>query len=42
MTVQNHHENIDGSAMMVFQVVVSSVELEKLTYREESVATAWI
>ena len=24
------------------QVVVASVELEKLTYREESVATAWM
>ena len=27
---------------MVFQVVVPSVELEKLAYREESVATAWM
>ena len=27
---------------MVFQVVVASVELEKLAYREESVATAWM
>ena len=28
--------------MMVFQVVVASVELEKLAYREEIVATAWM
>ena len=27
---------------MVFQVVVPSVELVKLAYREESVATAWM
>ena len=27
---------------MVFQVVVPSVELEKLVYREESVATVWM
>ena len=27
---------------MVFQVVVPSVELEKLAYREESDATAWM
>ena len=27
---------------LVFQVVVASVELEKLAYREESVATAWM
>ena len=26
----------------LFQVVVPSVELEKLAYREESVATAWM
>ena len=31
-----------GIAGMVFQVVVPSVELEKLAYREESVATAWM
>ena len=42
MTVQNQHENVDRSATMVFQVVVPSVELEKLAYREESVATAWM
>ena len=42
MTVQNQHKNVDGSATMVFQVVVASVELEKLAYREEIVATAWM
>ena len=36
------HNNVDGSATMVFQVVVASVEMEKLAYREESVATAWM
>ena len=35
-------ENINISATMVFQVVVPSVQLEKLAYREESVATAWM
>ena len=29
MTVWNQHKNVDGSAMMVFQV---AVELEKLAY----------
>ena len=38
----DQHKNVDGSATMVFQVVVASVELEKLAYREESVATAWM
>ena len=32
----------DDVPTMVFQVVVPSVELEKFTYREESVATAWM
>ena len=27
---------------MVFQAVVPSVELDKLAYREESIATAWM